>query len=52
MWDNESTGDPMSVIAETYYEDQRRGGVLRRRTDWGLEMMQVECGYLLSNATT
>lgn len=54
MWDREGAtdGDRMGVIAETYYEDQRRGGVLRRRTDWGLKTLMVECGYLFSNATT
>lgn len=51
MWDREGAtdGERMGVIAETYYEDQRRGGVLRRRTDWGLETMQLECGYLLTS---
>jgi hypothetical protein len=55
MWDQESAtgnGGQMGVIAETYYEDARRGGVLRRRTDWGLKTLMVECGYLFSNATT
>lgn len=54
MWDREGSpdGDRMGVIAETYYEDQRRGGVLRRRTDWGLKTLFLECGYLYSNATT
>lgn len=54
MWDQEgaSDGDRMGVIAETYYEERSRGGVLRRRTDWGLETLQLECGYLLSNITT
>jgi len=51
MWDEEGAteGDRMAVIAETYYEDARRGGVLRRRTDYGLETMQLECGYLLTS---
>ena len=54
MWDEESAtdGERMGVIAETYYEDARRGGVLRRRTDWGLKTLQLECGYLFSNVTT
>lgn len=54
MWDREGAmdGDRMGVIAETYYEDQRRGGVLRRRTDWGLKMLHLECAWLFSNATT
>jgi len=53
MWDEEGAtdGDMMGVIAETYYEDQRRGGVLRRRSDWGLKTLFLECGYLLSNIT-
>jgi hypothetical protein len=51
MWDRESAtnGDRMGVIAETYYEDARRGGVLRRRTDWGLKTLFLECGYLLTS---
>lgn len=54
MWDKEgaSDGERMGVIAETYYEDARRGGVLRRRTDWGLKTLHLECGYLYSNITT
>lgn len=54
MWDREGAtdGERMGVIAETYYENDRRGGVLRRRTDWGLETLQLECGYLYSNITT
>lgn len=50
MWDREGAtdGERMGVIAETYYEDSRRGGVLRRRTDWGLKSLQLECGYLLT----
>ena len=53
QWDEEgsSDGGGMSVIAETYYEDSRRGGVLRRRTDWGLKNLFLECGYLFSNIT-
>lgn len=48
MWDREGAtdGERMGVIAETYYEDSRRGGVLRRRTDWGLKTLFLECGYL------
>jgi hypothetical protein len=54
MWAQEgaTNGERMGVIGERYYEDARRGGVLRKRTDWGLELMQVECGYLFSNVTT
>ncbi|MEN1680779.1 MAG: hypothetical protein AAGJ46_14415 [Planctomycetota bacterium] len=54
MWGEEgaTAGGDMAVIAETYYEDSRRGNTIRRRTDWGLKMLQPECGYLLSNATT
>jgi hypothetical protein len=54
MWDQEgaTNGDRMGVIAETYYEEARRGGVLRRRTDWGLKTLFLEAGYLYSNATT
>ena len=54
MWSEEGAtdGERMGVIAETYYEENRRGGTLRRRTDWGLETMQLECGYLFSNVTT
>lgn len=53
QWDEEGTSDGggMSVIAETYYEDSRRGGVLRRRTDWGLKDLFLECGWLFSNIT-
>ncbi len=53
QWEEEGAveGDRMSVIAETYYEENRRGGVLRRRTDWGLKVLHVECGYLFSNIT-
>lgn len=53
MWDREGRrdGSAMGVIAETYYESARRGGVLRRRTDWGLKMLFPEAGYLLSNIT-
>lgn len=52
VWDREGAveGDRMAVIAETYYEDARRGGVLRRRGDWGLKTLFLECGYLYSNA--
>lgn len=48
LWDREGAtdGERMGIIAETYYEDNRRGGVLRRRTDWGLKTLQLECGYL------
>lgn len=54
MWAEEGAleGDRMAVIAETYYEEERRGNTIRRRTDYGLKTMQVECGYLLSNVTT
>jgi hypothetical protein len=53
MWDEEGAtdGERMGVIAETYYENERRGGVLRRRTDWGLKTLNLECGYLFSNIT-
>lgn len=53
MWDQEGAteGERMGVIAETYYEEARRGGILRRRTDWGLKTLQLECGYLYSNIT-
>lgn len=51
VWDREGAtdGDRMAVIAETYYEDARRGGVLRRRGDWGLKNVFLECGYLLTS---
>lgn len=54
MWSEEGAtdGERMGVVAETYYEENRRGGTLRRRTDWGLKLLHVECGYLLSNITT
>lgn len=54
MWADEGAadGDRMGVVAETYYEENRRGGVLRRRTDWGLEPLFLGCGYLFSNVTT
>ncbi|MGD9632547.1 MAG: hypothetical protein AB7G28_22760 [Pirellulales bacterium] len=50
MWDQEGAvnGDSMGVIAERYYEEARRGGVLRRRTDWGLKNLFLNCGYLLT----
>lgn len=51
MWAEEGAknGERMGVIGERYYEDARRGGVLRKRTDWGLKTLQLECGYLFSN---
>ncbi len=54
MWSREgaTNGEQMGIIGERYYEDARRGGVLRKRTDWGLENLQLECGYLFSNITT
>lgn len=54
MWAEEGAmnGDRLGVIGEMYYEDQRRGDVLRKRTDWGVETLFIEAGWLFSNATT
>lgn len=51
VWNEEGAtdGDRMAVVAESYYEDARRGGVLRRRFDYGLETMQLECGWLFTS---
>jgi len=50
MWDQEGAtdGNGMGVIAETYYEEARRGGVLRRRTDWGRKDLFLQAGYLMT----
>jgi hypothetical protein len=54
LWGEEGAtdGSDVAVISETYYEENRRGNTLRARTDWGLETLQLECGYLFSNITT
>ena len=49
--EGQADGERMGMIAESYYEDQSRSTIIRRRTDWGLKTLQLECGYLFSNIT-
>jgi hypothetical protein len=51
IWDREGVadGDRMGIIAETYYEEARRGGVLRRRNDWKIKRMFDNAGFLFTD---
>ncbi|HAP39449.1 MAG TPA: hypothetical protein DCQ94_06795 [Nitrospira sp.] len=41
-----------SVIVEEYREENRRGGILRGRTNWGLKIFHKECSQLLTTFVT
>lgn len=57
MWSGDGPGAPgtdeeIAIIMEEYREENRRGSVLRARTDYDLVVMYPQCGHLLSNAIT
>lgn len=55
MWDEQNISIPglsdtqMAMIIEEYREEKRRGGVIRNRCNYGLKIMQKQCGHLLTN---
>ena len=54
MWAEEGAmdGDRMAVLVEQYRENQRRGNVIRVRTDDVIKVKFTAAGHLLSNITT
>lgn len=54
VWDAESAldGERLGVIEEMYRDEPARANVKRARTDWGKKIIDLDCGYLLSNITT
>lgn len=54
VWDAESAvdGERLGVIEEMYRDEAARSDVKRARTDWGKKIIDLDCGYLLSNITT
>lgn len=56
MWSEEAgplpgaDGEGMGVLVEEYREEQRRGGVIRARTDYVIKRFHKPAGFLLTNA--
>ena len=57
MWSEEAgplpgaDGDGIGVLVEEYREEQRRGGVIRARTDYTVKRFYKPAGMLLTNVT-
>lgn len=57
MWSEEAgplpgaDGEGMGVLVEEYREENRRGGVIRARTDYAIKRFYKPAGYLLTNVT-